>query len=101
MMDPALTIFLLILISVITILIALLGIQVFFILRELRRTIEKTNTVLDSANDITQGIATPLASLGDLTAGFKTASLLTAVKLVKSIFTKSSKKRRFIEEEEE
>jgi len=101
MMDSSVQIFLLILISVITILIAALGVQVFFILRELRKTVEKTNTVLDNANNITEGIATPLASLGELTSGLKTASLLTAVKLVKSLLFKSSKKRVSIEEEEE
>ena len=70
-MEPV-QIVILIVIVVLTILLAALGVQVFFILREIRRTIEKANKVLDDAGVITESIATPVSTLSSLAMSIKT-----------------------------
>lgn len=56
-------IILLVVISVLTILLAVLGVQVFFILRQVRKTIEKANGILDDAGIISKTVSSPLSSL--------------------------------------
>ena len=58
MIDPAQTA-LFIVIIVLTVLLVILGIQVFFILRELRKTITKVNKVLDYTESITESVSKP------------------------------------------
>ena len=84
-MDPAQTALFLV-ISVLTLLLIVLGIQVFFILRELRQTIAKTNKVLDDASEITESVSTPLSSVSGILMGLKTGASLA------SLFRKDSKK---------
>lgn len=88
MIDPVQLVLLLV-ILVLTILLVILGIQVFFILRELRRTITKTNRVLDNANSITENIEGPISALSSLALGVRASSLLTVAKFVKSLIGKS------------
>lgn len=59
-----------------TILLICLGVQVYFILRELRRTVEKANKVLDETGMITESISGPLASLSTLASGIKTGAMV-------------------------
>ena len=76
-------------IVILAILLLVLGIQVFFILRELRKTVSKTNKVLDNTNVITESVSAPLSSLSSLAAGIKTgASFLS---LFKKIISKDEK----------
>lgn len=78
MLEPAqLLIFVVIL--VLTILLVVLGVQVFFILKELRKTIQKTNKVLDDAELITQSIANPVTSLSSLIMGLKTGANMAGI----------------------
>lgn len=71
--DPAqLALFLVIII--LTILLIVLGVQVFFILRELRRTLEKANKVLDDTGNITESVSGPISSLSTLVTGLKTGA---------------------------
>jgi len=84
-------------ILVLTALLVFLGIQVFFILKEVRKTLEKTNGMLDSTGAIVQNISKPIASLSSLSFNFKAGTILTVVKLVKSLLSKddeSSEKKR-------
>lgn len=83
MVDPVQMV-LLIVILVLTGLLVVLGIQVFYILRELRETVKKTNKVLDHADSITENIDVPLEALSSLVVGAKASSLLTIAKLVGS-----------------
>lgn len=71
MTDSAQTILLLVIV-ILTILLVVLGIQVFLILREIRKTVEKTNKVLDDTGTITGSIATPVSTLSSLVMGIKT-----------------------------
>lgn len=75
---------LLVVIVALTVLLVILGVQVFFILRDLRRTISKTNRVLDNANSITENIDGPLSAISSLTMGLKGGSVLAAAQLIKS-----------------
>jgi len=78
MIDPAQTILFLVII-ILTILLVVLGIQVFFILRELRKTIDKTNKVLDDTGVITESVSKPIASLSTLTMGLKTGATIARI----------------------
>ena len=72
---------LLFVIIVLTILLLGLGIQVFFILRELRKTVSKANKVLDDTGVITESVSQPLSNLSNLTTGIKTGlSILNVLK---------------------
>ncbi len=85
-MDPAQTI-LFVVIIVLTVLLLVLGIQVFFILRELRQTIAKTNKVLDEAGEITESVSAPLSNMSTLITGLRTGASIA------SIFRGDSKKK--------
>ena len=87
MIDPV-QLVLLIVILVLTVLLIILGIQVFFILKELRQTISKTNKVLDSAESITENIEAPLSALSSLALGVKASSLITVAKFIRSLLGK-------------
>ncbi|MEK7518203.1 MAG: hypothetical protein AAB583_06700 [Patescibacteria group bacterium] len=73
MIDSAQTI-LFVVIIVLTILLLILGVQVFFILRDLRKTVSKANKVLDNTNVITQSVSAPISSLSSIAMGIKTGS---------------------------
>jgi|SRR3989344_3653331 len=73
MIDSAQTI-LFIVIIVLTIFLLVLGVQVFFILRDLRKTVNKANKVLDNTNIITQSVSAPISSLSSIAMGIKTGS---------------------------
>jgi uncharacterized protein YoxC len=75
MIDPA-QIALFLVILILTILLIILGIQVFFILRELRQTLKKANKVLDDTGDITESVSGPISSLSTLVTGLKTGATI-------------------------
>lgn len=64
---------------VLTILVVVLGVQVFFILRELRQTVIKANKVLDDAGVITKSVSGPVSSLSSLATGVKTGAFLAGL----------------------
>ena len=78
MIDPAQTVLFLVVI-ILTVLLVVLGIQVFFILRELRKTLEKANKVLDDTGVITESVSKPIASLSTLTMGLKTGATIARI----------------------
>jgi len=47
------------------------GIWLILILKELRHTIKKTNTIIDDAKSITTSIAQPVSSISEFLMGFK------------------------------
>ena len=63
---------LLIIILILSILLVVLGLQVFFILKDLRETIAKANKVLDDAGQITESVSAPVSSLASILMGVKT-----------------------------
>lgn len=76
-MDTA-QILLIVVIVVLTFLLLVLGIQVFFILRELKNTISKANKVLDNTDVITESISQPLSSLSNITSGVKIGAMIAS-----------------------
>lgn len=87
-MIDAVQIVLLIVIILLTVLLVVLGVQVFFILGELRKTVNKANKVLDDAGSIAQSVTGPLSSLSSLTAGLRSGSILAVAKFVKNLLSK-------------
>ena len=75
-----------------------LGIQVYFILKELRSTLSKANKVIDNANDITENISKPIESISSLSTGIKATTVLSVVKVIRGLMAKddesSDKKSR-------
>jgi hypothetical protein len=87
-MIDSVQIVLFVVISVLTILLVVLGIQVYFILKEIRKTIGHANNVLSHANLITESISKPLSSLASLSTGFKASSVVSVAKIIKSLLAK-------------
>ena len=58
------------LILLLSIFLTITGIQVFFILRELRQTVSKANKVLDDTGVITESVTGPISSISALASGF-------------------------------
>lgn len=76
MTDSPQTILLLVIV-ILTSLLVILGVQLFFILRDFRKTIVKTNKILDAAENLSK----PVAFISGLAAAAKTvSSVLKAVK---------------------
>lgn len=78
MIDPAQAALFLIIIAL-TLLLIVLGIQVFFILKELRKTVDKFNKVLDDTGTITESVAKPVSSLSSLAVGLKTGARIAKI----------------------
>lgn len=54
---------------VLTVLLTAVGIQVFFILRELQQSIKKTNKILDDAGLISESVAKPISAISNSLTG--------------------------------
>jgi hypothetical protein len=78
MFDPA-QILLFIVIIILTTLLVILGIQVFFILKELRKTIHKANRVLDNTEEITESVSAPISSLSSVLMGIKAGGAVASI----------------------
>lgn len=76
-MDAA-QILLIVVVGVLTLLLVLLGIQVFFILREVKSTLSKANKVLDDAGVISESISRPVESLSTVVSGIKLGSVIAS-----------------------
>lgn len=74
-MDAAQSI-LLFVVVVLTLLLLVLGVQVFLILKELRRTVAKANKVLDDTSLITESVSGPISTFSTLATGLKTGALI-------------------------
>ena len=85
---------LLLVLGILTLLLMVLGIQVYFILREFRKTVIKANRVLDDTQQITQNVSAPLASLSTLSTTLQASSIFAIIKFVKSILTKDTEEEK-------
>lgn len=59
-------------VTVLTILLTIIGVQIVFILVEVRKSLEKVNKMLDDAGTVTGGISRSVTGLGGLFEGIKT-----------------------------
>lgn len=88
-------ILLVIVITTLTILLTFIGVQIIYILREIRKSIEKFNKMLDDAGTITEAISHPISGLGGVVEGLK-----SGVKAIETVGNFLSKRRKKREEEE-
>jgi|SRR5581483_7462856 len=75
---------------ILTVMLVVIGFQVFYILRELRKTLFKANRVLDNTQSITETVREPIASVSTLVAGLRSGSAL--VSIIKKLKEKSDEK---------
>lgn len=61
---------------VLAVMLVVIGYQVFHILRELRKTIDKTNRVLDNTEEITESVNAPISSFSGLLMGLKNGATI-------------------------
>jgi len=73
-METAQTV-LIVVVCLLTILLTVIGVQVFLILKDLRQSVKKTNLILDDAQLITRSVSHPLVNLAESLA--KITSLVT------------------------
>lgn len=75
-MDP-IQVILVVVISVLTILLTIVGVEIFFVLKEFRRSIQKVNKILDEVQSITDSVMEPISNFSSAFSGIKAvASLL-------------------------
>lgn len=74
-MDTA-QIVLFLVIIILTVLLVVLGAQVFFVLKGLRTTIETANKLLGDASEIAENVKKPVSSLSSLAMGLKTGATI-------------------------
>lgn len=70
---------LLFVIVLLTIILIVLGIQVFFILKDFRKTVVKANRILDTTEEITENISQPLSFLSTFLVSTRSLSTLSKV----------------------
>lgn len=83
MIDSAQLVLLLVVV-VLASLLLILGVQVFFILKDLRRALYKANKVLDDTSVITESVSGPISSLSTLASGMKIGATLLGLLKKKS-----------------
>lgn len=69
-MDPF-TIFLVVVITILTVLLVITGIQVIFILRQASKTLSHVNNTIDTTHNLIQKIANPFSSMNSISNGVK------------------------------
>lgn len=66
-------------ILIVTALLVILGIQVYYILREFRTTLQKANKVLDDTGVISESVSKPVSFLSTMLLGVKGGSKLLQI----------------------
>jgi hypothetical protein len=82
---------LIVVVIVLSVILSIVGVQVFFILREIQRSIQKVNKMLDDAGTISESIARPISSL---------SGTITNASGIMGIFNWLSSRKKKREEEE-
>ncbi len=82
MIDPV-QVVLLVVIILLTLLLLVLGVQVFFILKELRKTVSSATNILRNTENITESVSEPMSLISGLL--FSSKSLSTISKILNRI----------------
>ncbi|PIU02175.1 hypothetical protein COT66_01855 [Candidatus Shapirobacteria bacterium CG09_land_8_20_14_0_10_49_15] len=69
MLPDTTQILLVVIITVLTVLLTAVGVQVFLILKEVRHSVEQLNKILNNAGEVAAAISRPIASLADSVTG--------------------------------
>ena len=84
MIDPV-QVVLLVVIILLSLLLLVLGVQVFFILKELRQTLFRATKILENTESITESVSQPMTFLSGLLLSSKSLSAISKIlKRVKS-----------------
>lgn len=67
-------ILLVIVVVALTTILSLVGVQVFLILKEFRRSVSKVNKILDDAGVVSESVAKPVSSLSGFLTGLKSGT---------------------------
>lgn len=62
-----------------TFLLLMLGLQIYYILREVRRTIERTNRMIEDVETITHSLSGGISQLSNLTTGLKFGAVIASI----------------------
>ncbi len=76
--DPAQALLFLVII-VLSVLLVVVGVQLFIVLRDLRSTLGKANKLLDDAGEITHSISAPVSSISSIITGLKAGSIIAKI----------------------
>lgn len=63
-------------ILVLTVMLSVIGVQVYFILREFRSTLAKANKVLDDTGVISESVSKPVSMVSSMLTGVKGGAML-------------------------
>jgi len=63
-------ILLIVVVSALTVVLVIIGVQVFYLFREFRRSVEKVNKILDDAGTVSAAITKPIASFSSSLGSF-------------------------------
>lgn len=88
MIDPVQAV-LLFVIVLLTVLLMVLGVQIFLILRDLRGTVRRTNRVLDHVDNLTENISEPFALLSGI---FSSSGIISKMLKVIGKYSEKDKK---------
>ena len=75
MIDPVQAV-LLFVIVLLTVLLMILGVQVFFILKNFRKTVDHLNNVLENTESITESVSQPASMVSDFITNTKSLSVI-------------------------
>lgn len=59
-----------------TVMLSVIGVQVYFILKEFRNTLQKVNKVLDDTGEISESVSRPVSMLSGMLMGLRGGSNL-------------------------
>ncbi len=82
-MVDVIQIVLLTVIVLLALILIILGVQVFFILKDFKQTVKKTNKVLDNIDSISESVSKPVAGFSDFFGGAST--MTTILKIIQSL----------------
>jgi len=69
-MDP-LIVLMIVVVSMLTVLLVIVGVQVILILKEVRRVLSRVNSTIDTVDKVVGNISSPFAQMGGMIEGLK------------------------------
>lgn len=83
------------LILLLSIFLSITGIQVFFILRDLKKGLDKFNNILQSGKNIAADVEKPVNIASNLVTAAETGMALGAAKVINKLINPKPKQKRF------
>lgn len=77
-------------IVIVTVVLVVIGTQVYLFIKEARQSLSKANKIIEHTQMITESVSRPLSSLASLTTNMKASTILSIAKLIKGLMSKSS-----------